>query len=139
LWIKSNLSHIISKIKKEWLDHFLVTPLLNVCSKNKKFFISKNNYRSTFAWLFGDFGFHPMCHNVYFHSNQYTEWYLHNFKVELWSIAFLHLKLLKSTSWLHNYHDNGHEYLKKYYHADEFLPLEKKYINLLHYYNILWE
>jgi hypothetical protein len=110
----------------------LVTPLLNVQINDKKFVIASDNYRSVFAWLLWDFWFHPMCHQVYFHSNNHTEWYLHNLVTKLAPISFIHLKLLKKTKGLLNYHANGHTYLKNYYASKCFSRLNKQYIDLLH-------
>lgn len=123
-------------ISSNWLNNFLITPLINIQKEHQLFVIASDNYRSSFAWLFGDFWFHPMCHNIYFHSNAYTEWYLHNLSSRLSPLSFLHLKLLKATKWLHNYHHHGHEYLKNYYGSEQFQPLEQQYIDLLHSYGI---
>lgn len=136
LCIPSEVKKITDDIRKKWLNSFLITPLLNVQKENSKFKIAADNYRSTFAWLLWDFGFHPVCHNVYFHSNKYTEWYLHNLWSTIAAITFLHLKLLKNSRWLNNYHINWHTYLKNYYWSKSYLSLPEKYVYLLHYYKI---
>jgi len=134
--IASMVTQLSQNIQSNWLKDFLMTPLINIQIKNQSFIIASDNYRSAFAWLFGDFWFHPVCHQVYFHSNAYTEWYLHNLSSRLWPLSFLHLKLLKATKWLHNYHQNGHKYLQQYYGSSQFQPLEQQYIDLLHGYDI---
>lgn len=137
LWIPKKISATTKKIRQTWLTQFLITPLINVQKdQNNSFCVAGDNYRSTYAWLFGDFWFHPVCHNIYFHSNAYTEWYLHNLSSLWWPTSFLHLKLLKRWKWLHNYHQQGHTYLKNYYQATTHLPLAKTYIDLLHHYGI---
>ena len=139
IFIHKNLRALLTKIRKKWLHSFINTPLINVQKDNKVFVHSKDQYRSTFSWLFWDIWFHPVTPRIYFHKNTYTEWYVHNYFSSLWPIAFLHLKLLKPWNGFNNYDKKWHSYLKNNYLSESFAPLEKKYTKLLNQFWIQWE
>lgn len=134
--ISENILPFLKNIRTNGIKNFYITPLINVQKKSQKFVIGAKNYRSAFAGLFADMGFHPVSPRIYFHSNGKTEGYVHNYFCKYLPITFLHLKLLKPQKWFSNYHNNGLLYLENNYWDTDFLLLESKYTDLLHQYKI---
>lgn len=134
IFIFKNVEKILKRIKENWINNFILSPLINIQKSTWKFILWNDNYRSTFAGLFSDIWFHKISPRIFFHSNWITEWYVHNFISILWPITFLHLKLLKPWKGFNNYHKNWTNYLENTYKSNKFIDLDKKYVKLLHKY-----
>lgn len=129
--IPEQLEKITNNIKNNWLDCFLQTPLINVYRINNTLSKSVNSLKSSFAWLFGDFGFFPISEKTYFIKLKWWESLIFPLKIKNEKISFLHLKRLKKSMWLNNYWGKTRENLKKRLIHTNFKKLEKKYIDIL--------
>jgi glycosyltransferase involved in cell wall biosynthesis len=129
--IEKNISNIINKIRLNWLNHFLQLPLLNIYNINDKLSFSYNDIKSSFAWLFWDFGFFKISERTYFIKQKNAESLIFPYKIKTDKISFLHLKWLKKDMWLKNYWKIVQKRLKDRIQHNNFKTLNDNYIEIL--------
>lgn len=129
--INSQLKKITKYIRKNWLDSFLQTPLINIYTNNGKIKNSYYSLKSCYAWLFWDFWFFPVSEKSYFIKLKWAESLIFPFKIKNEKISFLHLKWLKKWMWLNNYWVNIQDKLKERINHNNYKNINNKYIKIL--------
>jgi len=137
--IKEEFKKIITKIKTNWLNYFLQTPLLNVFKYKNILSYSYHDIKSSLAWLFGDFGFFKVTEYTYFIKQKNAETLIFPYKIKTEKICFLHLKWLKKNMWLKNYWKKVQKKLQKRINHNNFKGLSTKYMKILKKYWINYE
>lgn len=133
LCIGQQFGNICDAIRKDWLNHFLDIPQINISRDNNWRFAVANKYLSSWiAGVFWDHGIFPLSRNTYFFNDVGCENIIAPYSIKYANyIWFLHLKNLKKWGGMKNYQWYWLEFIKQLNDWTWYIKLPQKYKNIL--------
>ena len=126
--IEEQLKEIVKHIKQNKSNTFIITPGINLLKKNNKIGICK---KFPYCGLNGDMGFFRVCEKTYFYHTKNHETLNIPYKLQKWSLFFIHLKYLQKDFGAFSHSKKWGNFLKKKLENSDIIPLDNDLENYI--------